>query len=172
VQLIHWIQALAGFAFAFLLGTFVEYAAHRLMHARKSLGGRHVTHHQDGSGQGWWGEFVDYVIPTSPISIISLTIGYFAGFIAVGIGVAVGQILYAMLAAYAHQIQHERPELVFWLRRPVHHLHHEHKMWKNNFGITVDFWDRIFGTYKVVEWNPEKRPFEHSLLSFLRIKWF
>jgi sterol desaturase/sphingolipid hydroxylase (fatty acid hydroxylase superfamily) len=79
--------------------------------------------------------------------------------------------MYATLAAYAHQVQHDRPELVFWLPRPVHHLHHKHKMWHHNFGILVDFWDRIFGTYKVVEWKPEKRPFQHRFREFFSIHW-
>ncbi|MBW3540681.1 MAG: arylsulfatase [Planctomycetes bacterium] len=45
-------------------------------------------------------------------------------------------------------------------------------MWKHNFGILVDVWDRVFGTYQVVEWKPEKRPFQHPLRNFFRIKWF
>ncbi len=171
----HWVivlQALAGFTFALLLGTLVEYFVHRLMHSGTMLGKKHAKHHQDGGGQGWFGEFRDYFLPTSPISIIALVVTYFTGHIAIGIGVAVGGTLYAILAAYAHQVQHERPELIFWLPRPVHHLHHKHKMWKHNFGITVDIWDRAFGTYKKVEWNPEKRAFQHPLVTFLRIKWF
>ena len=31
-------------------------------------------------------------------------------------------------------------------QRPVHFLHHKHHMWKTNFGITVDWWDYVFGT--------------------------
>jgi sterol desaturase/sphingolipid hydroxylase (fatty acid hydroxylase superfamily) len=69
-------------------------------------------------------------------------------------------------------VQHEKPELVFWLPRPVHHLHHSQKMWHHNFGILVDFWDRVFGTYKPVDPQPhEPRP-RVTLLSYFQIKWF
>jgi sterol desaturase/sphingolipid hydroxylase (fatty acid hydroxylase superfamily) len=68
-------------------------------------------------------------------------------------------------------VQHDNPELIFWLPRPVHYLHHSHKMWHHNFGITVDFWDRIFGTYKPVEWSPSRRPLQYPLKSYLQIKW-
>ncbi len=172
MQLADWLLALGGFFIAILVGTFVEYAVHRLMHTGTVLGKKHAHHHQDGHGQGWFGEFKDYFFPTFPVSVVVLVVSYFVGYLAFGAGFAIGGTFYAIVAAYAHQVQHERPELVFWLRRPVHYLHHKHKMWKHNFGITVDFWDRLFGTYKVVEWNPEKRPFQHPLSYFFRIKWF
>jgi len=156
-----------SFVFAMVFGTLAEYVVHRLMHSGKVLGKKHAKHHQAAHGQGWFGEFLDYFLPSLAI--------LWAGFlfsIPAGIGFAIGGTIYAALAAYSHQIQHERPELTFWLPRPVHHLHHSHKMWNHNFGISVDFWDRVFGTYKRVEWNPEKRPFEYPLSSFVRIKWF
>ena len=42
-------------------------------------------------------------------------------------------------------------------------------MWNYNFGISIDLWDRVFGTYKDVEWNPERK--RHSLKSYFQIKW-
>ena len=152
---------------ALIVGTFVEYLVHRMMHSGAMLRKKHAKHHQAGFGQGWFGEFADYFLPSIIILWLGLLYSVWAG-----IGFAVGGIIYAAMAAYAHQVQHENPELVFWMKRPVHHLHHHHKMWKHNFGILVDIWDRVFGTYKVVDWKPEKRPFQHSILSFFRIKWF
>jgi sterol desaturase/sphingolipid hydroxylase (fatty acid hydroxylase superfamily) len=166
---------IGGLAFlvAFLFGTFVEYAVHRLMHRGKMLGKKHAEHHQDGWGQGWAGEFWDYIVGTIPVVVVVGLVAYFAfGSLPWAIGFAAGGVSYAVLAAYAHQLQHERPELVFWMKRPVHHLHHKHHMWKHNFGILVDFWDRICGTYRAEPWAPPRRPFQHSLLSFFRIKWF
>ncbi len=45
-------------------------------------------------------------------------------------------------------------------------------MWHHNFGISFDVWDRVFRTYKAVEWKPEKKPFEHKLTEISRIRWF
>ena len=86
-----------------------------------------------------------------------------------GIGMIAGGSFYAAFAAYAHQVQHERPELTIWMRRPVHYIHHVHSMWHHNYGISFDLWDRVFGTYKYVEWRPA-RPVR--LLDFFRIHWY
>jgi sterol desaturase/sphingolipid hydroxylase (fatty acid hydroxylase superfamily) len=161
------IEGSVAFLAALIFGTLVEYVVHRLMHVRWLLGKKHAEHHKDGWGQGWAGEFWDYFVGT----IVLLWMGFLYS-VPAGIGWIAGAWVYAALAAYAHQLQHERPELCFWLPRPVHYLHHAHHMWRHNFGISVDIWDRVFRTYKVVEWKPEKRPFQYPLRSFFQIKWF
>jgi hypothetical protein len=161
------VEGLCSFLIAVFVATLVEYWVHRLMHLRCVLGRKHAEHHRDGWGQGVFGEFFDYSLGTLPI----LWIGFLYS-VPAGIGFATGGIVYAVFAAYSHQVQHERPELVFWLKRPVHHLHHKHHMWHHNFGISLDVWDRVFGTYKTVEWNPERRPRDFPLRSFYQIHWF
>ena len=156
-----------GFLIAFVIGTLVEYTVHRLMHRGHVLGKRHAEHHRDGWGQGWFGEFCDYFLPTLPV--IWLGFLYAVPF---GIGWAGGGFVYAVLAAYAHQLQHDLPDLVFWMPRPVHHLHHKHHMWKHNFGILVDWWDRVFGTYRHVEWHRDKPMREYGVRGYFRIKWY
>lgn len=167
IDLTFWVHAIVAFFVALLVGTFVEYVVHRLMHSGKILHKKHAKHHQKGHGQGWIGEFKDYFFPSLLIIWVGFPISWGAG-----IGFAVGAVLYACMAAYAHQIQHENPDLVFWLRKPVHHLHHKHKMWHHNFGILVDFWDKVFGTYKAVEWEPSKRRREYPMRSYFQINWF
>ena len=169
----HLFAAAGAFAGALVTGTLAEYVIHRLMHTGRLLGRTHAEHHRDGWGQGWAGEFRDYVVaslflilPGALPAWLLLDWPWAAG------GWAIGGVLYAALAAYAHQLQHEKPELVFWLPRPVHYLHHKHHMWRHNFGILVDWWDRLFGTYQAVEWKPARRPFEHPLRAFLDIKWY
>ena len=71
--------------------------------------------------------------------------------------------------SYAHTLQYHRPELVFWMPRPVHHLHHAHHMSRHNFGLSVDWWDRAFGTYKVMPWEPPAG--RRSLWMLVAIKW-
>ena len=156
----------ATFGLAILVGTLVEYFFHRIMHGGLMLGKKHAEHHRDGWGQGVFGEFWDYFVGILPIIWIC-----FLYSIPAGIGWAAGGIVYALLVAYAHQLQHERPELVFWMPRPVHHLHHHHHMWRHNFGILIDVWDRVFRTYNPVEWKPEKRPRDFPLRTFFQIKW-
>lgn len=159
-------HALVAFLIGVVFATFLEYVVHRLMHAGKVFGRKHAEHHRDGFGQGFVGEFWDYAFPATPL----LPVGFLHSASA-GIGFLAGGLLYAAFAAYSHQLQHERPELCFWLKRPIHFLHHDQRMWHHNFGITVDVWDRVFGTYKAVEWKPGKRPFGHRLRDFFRIRW-
>lgn len=169
----EWLAGLLGFVAAVAVGTFVEYLVHRFMHKGTLLGKKHAEHHRDGWGQGWLGEFWDYFAGSVPVMAAGFCVGYFlCDSLGGGLGFVAGGLAYACMAAYAHQVQHDRPELVFWLKRPVHYIHHKHKMWHHNFGITVDIWDRVFGTYKAVDWNPEKRPFQHPLRSFLQIRWY
>ena len=152
---------------ALLVSSLMEYVVHRLMHKRIVLGQKHLEHHVEGTGQGWWGEFLDYFLPSLPF----LWFGFFYS-IAAGAGWFMGGFIYAIIAAYAHQVQHDNPDLVFWLKKPVHHLHHQGKMWHNNFGITVSFWDRVFGTYKDIDWKPEKDRRQYRLGDYFQIQWF
>ncbi len=165
----EWIYALGGFVAAFLIGSFAEYVVHRLMHKRVLLGQVHVDHHKEGTGQGFAKEFKDYFVPASPFIVGAFLIAWLAlGLLWLAIGFAAGGVGYCIFAAYAHQIQHEFPELACWMRRPVHHIHHAHKMWHHNFGIATDIWDRLFFTYKKVEWKPAQ---PIRLKRFFQIKW-
>lgn len=157
-------EGLVAFGLALFLGTFVEYWGHRFMH-RWLLRKRHARHHQQGTGQGWLGEFFDYATGTLPL----LPLGFLYSR-AAGIGWLAGGVVYAAWAAYSHQLQHERPELCFWLRRPVHYLHHHHHMWHHNFGISFSLWDHVFGTYKEMPWEPPARG-PHRLREYFRINW-
>lgn len=156
----------AAFIAALVVGSLAEYFVHRLMHGGKMLAKTHAKHHQSGEAQGWWLEFVDYFRPGLLILWPGFLISWSAGF-----GFLLGGTLYSAMAAYAHQVQHENPELVFWLRRPVHHLHHKHRMWRHNFGIFTSVWDHVFRTYKHVEWKPQRRARDYPLRSFFQIKW-
>ncbi len=164
------LHCLLGLFVAFFVGTLVEYIVHRLMHARVFLYKIHAQHHQLGQGQGWLLEFKDYFVPSLPVLIIGGLLFFWLVSPAAGISFAVGCFLYASAAAYAHQVQHENPDLCFWLPRPVHHLHHNGKMWHHNFGILVDIWDRVFGTYKPVDYQRQQQ--RYPLSAYWRIKWY
>jgi sterol desaturase/sphingolipid hydroxylase (fatty acid hydroxylase superfamily) len=149
-----------------LLGSLIEYAVHRLMHKGKFMGKRHALHHRNFSAQGWWGEFTDYSLPGLLIA--------WAGFLVsvpAGLGFACGILGYAAFAAYAHQVQHEKPDLAFWLGAPIHYLHHRDNMWHHNFGIGVSLWDRLLGTYKKADWKPAKPLRQYPFREFVSIRW-
>ena len=78
---------------------------------------------------------------------------------------------YIAFAAYSHTVQHENPTMCTWMKMPVHYAHHEGNMWRHNFGIGVDWWDRVFGTYKEFDWcTPEV--LENAKHDRLDISWF
>ncbi len=170
MNLSHANQNLMAFMLALLLAllisTLMEYIIHRLMHARLVLGKKHLEHHKEGTAQGWWGEFLDYFLPSIPF----LWFGFLYSS-AAGTGWFLGGFSYACIAAYAHQAQHDNPDLIFWLNKPVHHLHHKGKMWHHNFGITFSLWDKVFGTYKDIDWQPKKDRKQYQLSEYLKINW-
>lgn len=136
---------------ALLCGTLVEYWLHRLMHHRRfrkwKLGRRHAGHHKNGWGKGVLPEFLEYngAVILAPLAFL---VSWQAG-----VTFAVCSVAYAFFAAYAHQVQHEDPRLCFWMRMPVHFVHHRCNQWTVNFGIAVDWWDRVFGTYEATDWR-------------------
>lgn len=154
------------FAIAFVFASLVEYWVHRLMHKPIRFGERHRDHHRRNEGQGVLWEFRDYVKSTLfvmiPMFVISLP---------VGIGWTLGGLVYAAFSSYAHQLQHENPTKCFWMKMPVHYVHHKYNMWHHNFGLAVDWWDHIFGTYKLVEW-PTEAELNQPTRNYLQLRWW
>jgi sterol desaturase/sphingolipid hydroxylase (fatty acid hydroxylase superfamily) len=156
----------SGFITAFVIASLVEYWVHRLMHKPYKLGEKHRNHHRRGEGQGVIWEFRDYVlgslVATALPFIWSIEFGcYWFG----------GALVFAAFSAYAHQLQHENPRKCFWMTMPVHYVHHKYGQWHHNFGLAVDWWDRVFGTYKAVEWLDEKELAKPEL-GFTQLRWF
>jgi sterol desaturase/sphingolipid hydroxylase (fatty acid hydroxylase superfamily) len=136
---------------AFVLASLVEYWVHRLMHKPYKLGQRHRDHHKRNEGQGVLWEFRDYVKGTAIVMGLMFLVSVEAG-----MGWLLGSLAYAAFSSYAHQLQHENPTKCFWMKMPVHYVHHKYNMWHHNFGLGVDWWDHIFGTYKAVDWLTEQ----------------
>ena len=138
------------FLVAAVLVSLIEYVVHRGMHAGWIRGQRHADHHREGWGQGFWPELGAYLIPGWPLLLPPFLLG-----VEVGVGFGCGAVLYTVFMAYAHQLQHDNPAACRWMRVPVHFVHHRDGMWHHNFGVTVDVWDRLFGTYRAVRYEPE-----------------
>lgn len=140
-------QGIAWFTVAFLFSSFVEYWMHRFMHSFPRLCKVHAEHHGRNAGQGVLGEFLDYI--KGGFLVMCLMFLYSRD---AGVAWFLGCLVYAIFAAYAHQLQHENPKVCFWMTMPVHYVHHKYNQWHHNFGLGLDFWDRVFGTYKPVAW--------------------
>jgi sterol desaturase/sphingolipid hydroxylase (fatty acid hydroxylase superfamily) len=155
-----------AFVGALVAGSLMEYFGHLLMHRRVILGKRHTEHHRTSQGQGFAGEFRDYLLALPVVGWIG-----FVYSVRAGIAWAAGSVLFGAFAAYSHQAQHQRPELIVWMRKPIHHLHHRHNSWHHNFGISLDIWDRVFGTYREFDWTPDPAAQPRSMRDFLAIRW-
>lgn len=161
---IVFVAAAAG---AFLLGTFIEYFVHRAMHWGLLYPAGHRWHHESNEARNFLRDFFDYGTGAA--------IGCWFGFLVsptAGFGWMLGAFFYAAAASYAHQIQHANADLAVWMKRPVHRLHHVHDMAGANFGILVDWWDRLFGTYRPIEWPRTPPAGGYRFKHFLAINWF
>ena len=157
----------ASFISAFIFASFVEYWLHRLMHIFPHFGRDivpHYEHHRENTAEGVLREFKDYLM------VVPLGLGAFLISVPIGIGFVAGSIVYAAFSAYAHQLQHENPTKCIWMKMPVHYVHHKYNQWEHNFGLGVDWWDKLFGTYKAVDWLTEAE-LERSDRSYLQIRW-
>jgi sterol desaturase/sphingolipid hydroxylase (fatty acid hydroxylase superfamily) len=154
------------FAIAFVLASLVEYWVHRLMHQPLQFGERHRDHHRRNEGQGVFWEFLAYVRGT-----IIIMLPMFFVSISAGIGWTLGGLVYAAFSSYAHQLQHDNPTKCFWMKMPVHYVHHKYNMWHHNFGLGVDWWDYVFGTYKPVEWLTDEE-LSQSDRNLLQLRWW
>ncbi|XHX79647.1 MAG: sterol desaturase family protein [Stenomitos frigidus ULC029] len=154
------------FAIAFVLASLVEYWVHRLMHAPLQLGERHRDHHRRNEGQGVVWEFFDYVKGTFVVMFLLFFLSLEAG-----LGWFFGGLAFAAFSSYAHQLQHENPQKCFWMKMPVHYVHHKYGMWHHNFGLAVDWWDHVFGTYKQVDWLTEEE-LSRPELGYTELRWW
>jgi sterol desaturase/sphingolipid hydroxylase (fatty acid hydroxylase superfamily) len=165
MKAMDWAIALGCFAIAVVLASLVEYWVHRLMHRPYRLGERHRDHHRRNEAQGVLWEFLDYLKGTLVIMLPMFLVSLPAG-----IGWTAGGVAYAAFSSYAHQLQHENPSRCFWMKMPVHYVHHKYNMWHHNFGLGVDWWDHVFGTYKLVEWQSQDKPL--PTLAFHQLRWW
>lgn len=163
-----WTIAIACFIVAFVFSSLAEYWVHRLMHAdpKLKISERHRDHHRRNDAQGVIWEFLDYIKGTFIGMLLLFLFSWQAG-----LGWLLGALAYALFSAYAHQLQHENPTKCFWMKMPVHYVHHKYGMWHHNFGLGVDWWDHVFGTYKAVDWLTEEETSQPDR-SHLALRWW
>ena len=139
--------------FAFLLWSFTEYAMHRFnghdQKGKTAFSRDHLAHHAS----------ISYMTPALdkakralvvscflfPLSMIAL--GFLHG-VVFAIAYLVAYFFYDYLHLHCHR---KAPSTAYgaWVRK--HHFGHHFGHPKANFGVTTSLWDRVFGTYVVVE---------------------
>lgn len=136
--------ALAGFLLACAFADLLAYALHRACHEAGLFSRRHWRHHAAAAQDHWLKDaLLFYGPPCIPLYLAGLLAG--ASF---GCGWAAGGAAYTLLFAWAHHLQHARPGAAFWMRRPVHALHHEARGGRCNYGVLHPGWDLLLGTYR------------------------
>lgn len=150
---------------AFIFASFVEYWMHRAMHKFPKTFKTHTQHHAKNTGQGVFWEFISYLKGSFLAMLVPFLYSAQAGF-----AWSLGAIIYAAFASYAHQVQHDNPKYCVWMKMPVHYVHHKYNQWHHNFGLGVDWWDFVFGTYQPV---PGEVKSEEKLPAsgYLQVKW-
>jgi len=159
----------------FLVGSFVEYWYHRLMHyppaiLKKNfqLGSVHTQHHKDNTADGIFLELSIYIGAGVPIMAAPFAFWPFRN----ATLWFVGSLCWLLLAAFSHQASHENPCLLFWMPMPVHYVHHKYNEQHHNFGMATDFWDRVFGTYCYHPyWCGEKELAMYNKYGVFDLKW-
>ncbi|HVU75548.1 MAG TPA: sterol desaturase family protein [Candidatus Paceibacterota bacterium] len=129
------------------VGSLGEYWVHRLMHAGKLYAVEHFAHHSLNAPQGWLREYWAYICASGLWLVAAGLAAYWFLGTPVAAGWLVGSFGFLAFSAYTHMLYHIDPNLVFWIRRPIHVFHHEWSA-RYNFGVTSTVWDRMFGTYK------------------------
>jgi sterol desaturase/sphingolipid hydroxylase (fatty acid hydroxylase superfamily) len=153
-------------AAAFVVASLLEYWVHRLMHKPYRLGQKHRDHHRRNEGQGVIWEFRDYCLG----GLVVIAMPWLWSW-EIGLCWAIGGVGYAAFSAYAHQLQHENPRKCFWMKMPVHYVHHKYGQWHHNFGLGLDWWDHLFGTYRAMDWL-DRQEMERPDRGYNQLRWW
>jgi sterol desaturase/sphingolipid hydroxylase (fatty acid hydroxylase superfamily) len=144
------------FGLGALLWTLAEYLLHRFaMHELKGKGmmsREHLEHHVHSSWQFTASHLLSWSAMLLIGAVVWVPIGWLVAGPGVGIALAAGWATGYFFYEYHHARAHLRAPLgryTTWLRR--HHFHHHFGHPMANHGVTIDLWDRLFGTLDRVE---------------------
>jgi sterol desaturase/sphingolipid hydroxylase (fatty acid hydroxylase superfamily) len=137
--------ALAGM----LSWTLIEYCIHRfLFHTVQPFKGWHADHHNRPSALLGAPPLASGGLMALLIFLPALLLSNLWYATAFTTGVALGYLLYGLTH---HGMHHWRSEWSWWKQRKVWHaLHHHRAADAGHYGLTTSFWDRVFGTDKIV----------------------
>ena len=145
-----------GFGLSIVIGTFLEYWIHRILHIVNSR--KHLDHHRTGKNK------CGILVETGFYTLLFLPLILFFYFI-FGLPFLVGSLLFIFFMNYSHELQHAQPQAVFWMKKPIHVVHDQKP--KMNFGITTQFWDWCFGTLDYKNTHVPNKSYK----GYLKVKW-
>ena len=136
-----------GFALAagsgLLAWTLVEYVVHRcLFHHAPVLAEMHDTHHDDPRDLIGTPTWVSLPLAVVALGLLSSSFGE-----TLGCGLATGLVGGYLWYISVHHLAHHgrlRGSRYLYRARRRHAVHHARET--GNFGVTTEFWDRLFGT--------------------------
>ena len=134
-----------AFLLAFPIGTLCEYIIHRfVLHSRLPtfISRGHGKHHESNAAGTLPVDFLDFSAGILPFGWLG-----FLYTVPAGLAFLCGGFGFVFCLALIHKLNHERPQLIFWMRPNSHTVHHNQHP-RRNYGITSYFWDRVFGTYE------------------------
>jgi sterol desaturase/sphingolipid hydroxylase (fatty acid hydroxylase superfamily) len=133
----------ALFLAGFFLWSFSEYVFHRWLYHPESgiFGSGHRMHHDEEQAYVAMPFFVSGIAVLGMWYVIAVW-GKFPSFSALLAGWMAGFVLYS----WVHHAHHHWTLKSVWMRklRAYHRVHHRFP--DRNFGVTMRFWDRVFGT--------------------------
>jgi len=142
------LDGILAFALGVVFWTFLEYVIHRFLLHKKGLRnpatGEHMRHHREG---GYFAPFWKKLIAASAFFTISTLVAALLVDLLHGALFSMGTAGMYILYEVTHKRLHARNPLIgYGLIIRKHHFYHHFGDPKNNHGVTVRFWDRVFGT--------------------------
>ena len=143
----------AAFAAGFLLWILFEYLLHRFamhhLHGKGIMSREHLEHHVTS---GWSFSYI-HLLSWSGMLLVGFVLWMPLGWITVslpfGITVAVGWTAGYFFYEYQHMVSHKRaPKTRYQRLVRRHHFHHHFGAPMRNHGVTIPFWDHVFGTFE------------------------
>lgn len=142
---LHATTWLLSFAFGVLLWTLLEYLLHRFVfHHAPIISEIHERHHHDPMaliGAPAWTSFVLALIGVLFPLWLLVGLSVAAGITA---GVICGYLWYVLVHYASHHWHPQHGSYLYRVR--VRHARHHYFHDEGNFGVTVEFWDRVFRT--------------------------
>jgi sterol desaturase/sphingolipid hydroxylase (fatty acid hydroxylase superfamily) len=144
---------LAAFLVGWALWTLAEYVLHRFamhhLHGKGIMSREHLEHHVHSS----WSFSVTHLLSWAGMlavgAVLWLPLGWVVAGPAVGGSVAVGWAFGYFFYEYEHMQAHLRgPRGRYSTFVRHHHFHHHFGHPMANHGVTLGFWDRVFGTFE------------------------
>ncbi len=134
--------------------TLAEYVLHRwTMHemaGRGILSREHLRHHAVPNHIDWTITILSWIgiaLVSGAVTLAGWLIGGVAG-LEFGAGFAIGYLFYEILHWRTHWNEPVRLGRAYELRMRHHHFHHHFGHPMSNHGVTLMFWDRVFGTFE------------------------